>query len=61
MYLQSAVEDGCIGEILLDRGFRFTNDPSEISTAEAFVSVKVSEGNKAFPIRVPIGLLMKTA
>src|SRR5580693_3277121 len=58
MYLQSAVEDGLIGQFLSSKGFRFTANETEIKEAEQVVAVRINEeGAKPIRITVPIGLL----
>ncbi len=58
MYLQSAVEDGLLGQLLVNKGFRFTASEQEIKEAEQVIAVRVHEdGAKVVPIKIPIGLL----
>ncbi len=58
MYLQSAVEDGMLGQLLVSKGFQFTANEQEIKEAEQVVGVRVrEEGAKFVPIKIPIGLL----
>jgi hypothetical protein len=58
LYLQTVVEDKCLGEVLTQKGFRFTNNPKEILMAEQFIAVRVGERAKAVSVKVPIGLLV---
>ena len=57
LYLQTVVEDKCLGEVLTEKGFRFTNDQKEILMAEHFIAVRVGQA-KAVSVKVPIGLLV---
>jgi hypothetical protein len=58
LYLQTVVEDGRLGEVLAEKGFRFTNDQKEIAMAEHFIALRVGERAKAVSVKVPIGLLV---
>lgn len=58
LYLQTVVEDKCLGEVLTEKGFRFTNDQKEIMMAEHFIAVRVGERARAVSVKVPIGLLV---
>jgi len=58
LYLQTVVEDNRLGEVLSEKGFRFTNDPKEILMAEHFIQLRIGERSKTVSVKVPIGLLV---
>lgn len=58
LYLQTVLEDQRFGEVLKEKGFRFTNDPGEIMMAEHYIAVRVDERAKAVSVKVPIGRLV---
>ncbi len=60
LYLQAIVEDNCIGEVLAEKGFLFTNDSRQIEQAEHFIAVRVGEEARAVNVKVPIGLLVRS-
>jgi predicted RNase H-like HicB family nuclease len=60
LYLQTLVEDNRLGEVLNQRGFRFTNDPKEILMAKNFIQLRIEERSKRVSVTVPIGLLVAT-
>jgi hypothetical protein len=58
LYLQTVVEDKRLGEVLTEKGFRFTNDQKEILMAEHFIALRVGDLARAVSVKVPIGLLV---
>jgi predicted RNase H-like HicB family nuclease len=60
LYLQTVVEDNRLGEVLSEKGFRFTNDPKEILMARNFIQLRTEERSKTVSVKVPIGLLVAT-
>ena len=57
LYLQTVVEDNRLGEVLSQRGFRFTTDQREISMAESVIALQIGK-QSPISVTVPIGLLV---